>query len=88
MDFYQIRTKELKAGTLELYPDFQVSDRSEDLMIRGGSFYAIWDEERKLWSQNPADVQRLVDEDLEREAKSSGVPYIVRTMKSYESGAW
>ena len=33
-------------------------------MIRGKSFYAIWDEEKGLWSTDEYDVQRLVDKDL------------------------
>ena len=92
MDFYQIRSKELKSGKLELYPDFLVGDHSEDLMIRGGKFYAIWDAERGFWSQNQADVQRLVDEDLNREADSrfskTKIGCTIRSLRSYESGAW
>ena len=66
MDFYQILVREQKEGPLELYPDFIVG-RSEDLMVQGKTFYAIWDEERGLWSRDEYDVQRLVDEDLRRE---------------------
>lgn len=63
MDFFNILEKE--AGTrqkaiLEVYPSFRVL-RSKDLMIRGKSFYAIWDEETGLWSTDEFDVQRLVD---------------------------
>ena len=47
MDFYTIVTKEEKDGTLRLRPDWRVG-RSEDLMTRGGSFYAVWDEEVRL----------------------------------------
>src|SRR5205085_11232152 len=49
-------------------PDWKVG-RSFDLMTRGGSFYAIWDEERGLWSTDIYDVQRLVDADLMRFAE-------------------
>ena len=41
MDFYQVRERQVKSGT-EVYPDFIVRP-SKDLMVRGGSFYAIWD---------------------------------------------
>jgi len=85
MDFYQIRSKELKTGGFELYPDFQVGGLSEDLMIRGGKFYAIWDSDREMWSENEADVQRLIDADLEREAKGNAR---IRSLRSYESGSW
>lgn len=66
MDFYKIRAVPLegkKLGIMELFPDFQVV-RTKDLMVRGGKFYAIWDEERQMWSTDEFDVQRLVDEDL------------------------
>jgi energy-coupling factor transporter ATP-binding protein EcfA2 len=63
MDFYKIKTRVKKKGLIEVYPDFLVK-RSEDLMVRAKSFYAIWDEERGFWSTNEYDVQRLVDKEL------------------------
>ena len=33
-------------------------------MIRGKTFYAIWDEERNIWSTNEFDVVRLIDKEL------------------------
>lgn len=73
MDFYQIKEKEgVKKGTLDVYPDFKVG-RTKDLMVRGGKFYAIWDEDRQLWSTDEYDVQRLVDRELEAyEVKTPG----------------
>jgi hypothetical protein len=91
LDFYQIRVKETKEGQLELYPDFIVG-RSEDLMVQGRTFYAIWDEERGLWSRDEYDVQRLVDEDLRQEAerlrKETGQKYLIRDMRSFNSNSW
>ena len=91
MDFYQIRVKEVKDGPLELYPDFIVG-RSEDLMVQGKTFYAIWDPEKGLWSRDEYDVQRLVDEDLRREAeklqRETGQRYVVRSMRSFGSQSW
>ena len=63
MDFYKIKEKSSKNGVIEVYPDFRVC-RSKDLMIRGKSFYAIWDEESGLWSTDEYDVQRIVDKDI------------------------
>ena len=63
LDFMKISTRSTKRGTIEIYPKFLMT-RSEDLMIRGGDFYAIWDEERKLWSTDEHDVIRLVDNEL------------------------
>jgi hypothetical protein len=90
MDFYQISTRETKGGGLEIYPDFTVG-RSKDLMVRGRSFYAIWDDERKLWSTDEYDVQRLVDEDLRQfaEKETSGGPACnVKYLRSFGTNTW
>jgi energy-coupling factor transporter ATP-binding protein EcfA2 len=91
MDFYQIRSRETKDKGVELYPDFIVG-RSQDLMVQGRTFYAIWDEERGLWSRDEYDVQRLVDEDLENEAdrlrKETGINYVIKYMRSFQSNSW
>ena len=63
MDFYRIKEKSTKNGVIEIYPDFTVG-RSQDLMIRGRSFYAIWDEENQIWSTDEYDVQKIVDKSL------------------------
>ncbi|HMS83593.1 MAG TPA: DUF5906 domain-containing protein [Nitrospira sp.] len=90
MDFYQIATKESKTG-IELYPDFTIG-RSKDLMIQGRTFYAIWDEARGIWSRDEYDVQRLVDEDLAREAErmkeKTGVMPQVKYLRSFGSSSW
>lgn len=87
MDFYTIKTKEAKDGTVTVYPDFMVG-RSKDLMIRGKSFYAIWDEERGIWSTDEYDVQRLVDSDLNAYAEEISVPCKVLSMKSFNTKTW
>ena len=90
MDFYKVREKKSK-GEIEIYPDFSVV-RSSDLMVRGKSFYAIWDEERGLWSTDEYDVQRLIDQDLmdQRESVASMVdgPVTIRYMRDFSSGSW
>ena len=91
MDFYQIRTRETKDKKMEMYPDFIVG-RSQDLMVQGRTFYAIWDAEKGLWSRDEYDVQRLVDEHLEAEAarlsKETGMKYNVKYMRSFNSNSW
>jgi energy-coupling factor transporter ATP-binding protein EcfA2 len=92
MDFYQILSKETKDKSgIELYPDFIIG-RSQDLMVQGRAFYAIWDEEKGFWSRDEYDVQRLVDEHLEAEAdrlrKETGINYTIRSMRSFNSHAW
>lgn len=91
MDFYRIIVSEKKDGTLQVRPDWKVG-RSKDLMTRGGSFYAIWDEEAGLWSTDIYDVQRLVDADLIRYAKlneeKSGIPYNVSRLEANSTKLW
>ena len=66
MDFCQIRTRTVpkEKNVVEIYPEFKIC-KSKDLMIRGKDFYAIWDEERGLWTTDSYDVQRLIDKDIE-----------------------
>jgi energy-coupling factor transporter ATP-binding protein EcfA2 len=91
VDFYTKQIKELKDGTLQIRPDWKVG-RSNDLMTRGGSFYAIWDEQKGLWSTDIYDVQRLVDADLNRFAKEqqakTGMIYQVATLRSNGTKLW
>jgi len=91
MDFYQILSKETKDKKLEVYPEFIIG-RSKDLMVRGHTFYAIWDAEKGLWSRDEYDVQRLLDEDLEAEAKKleqeKGIPVVAKTMRLFNSRSW
>ncbi len=87
MDFYTIIIKEQKDGTLQVRPDWRVG-RSKDLMTRGGSFYAIWDEALGLWSTDIYDVQRLVDEDLRRYADEQDFPCTVASLESNGTKLW
>ena len=50
IDFLMIATRPTKRGIMEIYPKFIIKNPSETLMIRGGDFYAIWVEEKGLWS--------------------------------------
>ncbi len=68
LDFFTIGTRTNKSGTTEVYPKF-IMKRSEDLMIRGGDFYAIWVEERGLWSTDEQDVINLVDRETSNYVK-------------------
>lgn len=64
LDFMTISCRNTKQG-VELSPKF-IMKRSKDLMVRGGDFYAVWDEEQKMWSQDEQDVIRLVDDELRK----------------------
>ena len=90
MDFYKIRTKEAK-GFIQAYPDWVVGN-CDDLMVRGGGFYAIWDEERGMWSTNEFDAQRIVDKDLQAFVEEAEVKdgIIVEPLltRNFSTGSW
>ena len=64
LDFLRVSHREPKKDYVEIYPKFKVM-KSKDLMIRGKDFYAIWDQEAGYWSQDEADVIRLIDKELD-----------------------
>ena len=89
LDFIKIATRTPKKGTTEVYPIFQIK-KSKDLMIRGGDFYAIWVEERGLWSTDEDDALWLIDRELEQykidnEKKLEGLVKIA-SLRDSESG--
>ena len=63
LDFLKISYKNNKDGSIEVYPKFVIK-KSSDLMIRGGDFYAIWIEDKQLWSVDEQDAIRLIDNEL------------------------
>ena len=67
LDFLTIAFRR-RSGVLEVYPKFIIK-KSNDLMIRGGDFYAIWIEERGLWSMDEDDALQLIDNELNRYMK-------------------
>jgi DNA polymerase III delta prime subunit len=89
LDFYKIKTKEAK-GFPQAYPDWVV-DRFDDLMVKGGSFYAVWDEQKGMWSTNEYDVQKIVDADLDafvEEHKQNGDIFEPLYTRNFSSGSW
>lgn len=63
LDFLIISMKSNKKGVIDIYPKFVIK-KSKDLMIRGGDFYAIWDEEKGLWSTDEDDALQMIDREL------------------------
>lgn len=70
IDFLMISTRSTKRGVIEIYPKFIIK-KSSDLMIRGGDFYAIWLEDRGLWSTDEQDALQLIDRELDRHAEEN-----------------
>ena len=77
LDFMRVMSREAKSGrgkepTIEVYPRFIVK-KTTDLMIRGGDFYAIWDEGKGLWSTDEYDAVALIDNDIRKWADENGL---------------
>ena len=91
MDFCLITQKSTKKGITEIYPAFKVG-RSKDLMVRGKSFYAIWDEAKGIWSTDEDDVRRLIDKELteykEKVESTTEDHIIVKTLRDFDSNSW
>lgn len=64
-----ISTRPGKRQSIEIYPKFVINNRTKDLMIRGGDFYAIWVEDRGLWSTDEQDALDLIDRELDAYAE-------------------
>jgi len=91
LDFCQVSQSPVKNDVIEIGPDFKVM-RSKDLMVRGKTFYAVWDEKTGLWSPDEYDVPRLVDEMLDDyknwlATKHDGA-IRVKYMNDFSSGSW
>lgn len=68
LDFLKISTRTGKRNAVEIYPKFIIK-KSQDLMIRGGDFYAVWIEELGLWSTEEDDVIQMIDIELDKYAE-------------------
>lgn len=91
MDFLKIAVKDGRGKTKYATPTFKVM-KCKDLMVRGKSFYAIWDEEAGLWSTDEYDVARLVDQEIdkfiiENKDKISGDLY-PKYLSDYSTKMW
>ena len=63
-DFMLVTTKSPKKEVMEVYPKFIIK-KTKDLMIRGGDFYAVWDEEQNRWSTDEDDALAIIDKHLD-----------------------
>lgn len=91
MDFFRIVEQHTKKDGYILKPGFLVQE-SEDLMVRGKTFYAVWDEERGLWSTNEYRLAQLVDKEMyaakaEYEQKT-GQMVSISSMRDFSSNSW
>ena len=113
MNFYTVdAVKKLRPIRYEVAPEFHISEDETDesgniinvdLMTRGGHFYAIWDEEKQIWSTNEKTVQRIIDSDIyavtkqkredlkkyhDENSSFKELDVIPMLMRNYSSGTW
>ena len=74
LDFLMVSSKSTKKGCIEIYPKFIIK-KSSDLMIRGGDFYSIWDENKGLWSTDENDALMMIDKLLDEYAEKNKVNF-------------
>lgn len=96
LDFVAIRTstkisgkRGLEETTITIYPEFLVGP-SEDLMIRGRSFYAVWNEEEGLWCKDEGYIRRKVDDALyaKRDQFPDDANIDVKTLRDFSTKKW
>ena len=68
-DFFMVSHSVNRSGKVEVYPVFIIDD-TKDLMIKGGKFYAVWDEGTGLWSKKQGTAIRVMDRELRKYAES------------------
>lgn len=63
VDFFKPIVTETQGRKIKVEANFLIS-RYTDIMIKGGDFYAIWDESRGLWSTDINDAVDIIDDAL------------------------
>lgn len=88
LDFLKIEHVKKKSDII-LKPSFTIK-KSTDLMIRGGSFYAIWDESKGLWVTDEFEAIKLMDKEIKAEVdkfEKDGIDVIPLYFRDSESGS-
>ena len=89
-DFVKIVKKFVK-GQLYIGPEFVVRPRLKDLMVRGKSFYAVWDEQNNIWSTDECRVADMIDEAIANEVEkysNSETPCTGLYLSNFSSNKW
>jgi len=92
VDFFKVRTKFVKSKErYDVFPEFVVK-RCKDIMIRGHSFYAVWDDELGMWNQDELRLQEIIDRALWDEAEqlkqTVGPNVDVQAVEGFSSKSW
>ena len=86
MDFVDIKTQETKNSTI-VYPEFKNSG-DNDLMIKGGDFYAFWNEDTGLWDKRKKSIIAYIDRQTKKVASEIDGKVTVKLLDVNSSGKW
>ena len=88
MDFYTIEAIRNGHGRIEISPSLRVI-KSKDLMIKGGKFYAFWDDANSIWCTDMYRLYECIDNDIQKflEDKPEFKHEKVNYMRTYKSQA-
>ena len=91
MDQVHVHPKRVSKTKIEIIADPKVRGY-HDLLVKGGSFYAVYDERTGLWSQNLRVLSELIDNDIDKFMETyqapEGVEVIPQYMQNVSNGAW
>lgn len=90
MDFYTIETAPIRGqmGFMAAAPRFR-NMNSRDIMIRDGSFVAIWNPKTELWSKSEFDVINIIDDDVRNYVEKSGLQNVIpKLCQRDDDGVW
>lgn len=90
MDFYTIETKPIRGqmGFMEAVPKF-MNVKSRDIMLRDGSFVAIWNPHTGLWSKSEFDVIDIIDSDVRNYIETSDIQNLIpKLCRNDDDGVW
>lgn len=68
LDFMNIQVKMGKNGTT-IKPLFNITVESSDILVKGKTFYGIWDERHNKWITKFESATKLIDEEIDDFAK-------------------
>ena len=94
-DFFRVTKAYIRKDVEAVIPEFLVKTKINDLMIRGGKFYAVLNKETNMWETNEGFVQKIVDEEIDsfyqhliEEDPARKKIYNRKDMESFGSGSW
>ena len=95
LDFFNVGcVPNKKIETVSIFPEFLVR-KNNDILVRGGKFYAVIDKNSGFWKTDERSIQEYVDEELEAKAEeirsqTKYKDYVVniKSMMQYRSKSW